>query len=106
MEKLKIGIIGAGYIGGVHAGILNRDERVRVVAIHDVDRQAGERLAAVCNAESSPSAEAVLETADAIFIATPNTKHTELALGGIAAGRHIFCEKPAITSGSRRSIRC
>jgi myo-inositol 2-dehydrogenase/D-chiro-inositol 1-dehydrogenase len=97
MEKLKIGIIGAGYIGGVHAGILNRDERVRVVAIHDVDRQASERLATVCNAESSLSAEAVFETADAVFITTPNTKHTELALGGIASGTHIFCEKPMAT---------
>lgn len=97
MEKLKIGIIGAGYIGGVHAAILNRDERVRVVAIHDTDQAASERLANVCHADPAPSPDAVFESADAVFITTPNTKHTELALAGIAAGRHIFCEKPMAT---------
>lgn len=97
MEKLKIGIIGAGYIGGVHSGILNRDDRVRVAAIYDSDQGAGARLAAVCNAENCASPDAILQTVDAVFITTPNTKHTELALAAIAAGRHVFCEKPMAT---------
>lgn len=98
MEKLKIGIIGAGYIGGVHAGILNRDDRVRVAAIYDADPAVGARLAAVCNAENCASPDAVLQTVDAVFVTTPNTKHTELALAAIAAGRHVFCEKPMATA--------
>ena len=36
MTKIKIGFLGAGYIAGVHAAILTRDERVKVAAIHDV----------------------------------------------------------------------
>ena len=36
MTKIKIGIIGAGYIAGVHASILGRDERVEIVSIYDV----------------------------------------------------------------------
>ena len=36
MDKIKIGIIGVGYIAGVHAAILSTDERVQVTAVHDV----------------------------------------------------------------------
>ena len=42
MNKIKIGIIGAGYIAGVHAGVLARDERVQITAVHDVVPTAAE----------------------------------------------------------------
>ena len=45
MEKIKIGIIGAGYIGGVHASVLARDERVQITAVHDVIPDCAELLA-------------------------------------------------------------
>ena len=50
MNKIKIGIIGAGYIAGVHAGVLSRDERVVVTAVHDVVPNAAEKLAGAHNA--------------------------------------------------------
>ena len=36
MAAIKIGIVGAGYIGGVHASILAHDDRVAVAAVHDI----------------------------------------------------------------------
>ena len=45
MTKIRIGIIGAGYIAGVHAGVLARDERVQITAVHDVVPTSAERLA-------------------------------------------------------------
>ena len=50
MAKLKVGIIGAGYIAGVHAGVLAGDERVQLAAIYDVAPAAAERLAGSHNA--------------------------------------------------------
>ena len=98
MAAIKIGIVGAGYIGGVHASILAHDDRVAVAAVHDIKSECAERLARSCNASVVSSAEQVIEQCDAIFITTPNTKHVDLALKAIDAGIHIFCEKPLATN--------
>jgi Predicted dehydrogenases and related proteins len=98
MSRLKIGIIGAGYIGSLHATALARDERVEVVAVHDAISDRAEMLARTIGATVYMSADELIEVSDAIYIATPNTEHTELALAGIRAGKHIFCEKPLATS--------
>ena len=95
MSKIKIGIIGAGYIGGVHAGILARDERVTITAIYDIDAARAEQLARSAGASNVPT---LLSECDAVYITTPNTKHTELAIQAIRAKKHVFCEKPMATS--------
>jgi myo-inositol 2-dehydrogenase / D-chiro-inositol 1-dehydrogenase len=98
MDKIKIGIIGAGYIGSVHASVLARDERVRVSAIYDIDGERAQNLSRTSGAIASPSAEELIASSDAIYITTPNTKHTELAITAAAAGKHVFCEKPMATN--------
>jgi myo-inositol 2-dehydrogenase / D-chiro-inositol 1-dehydrogenase len=98
MERIKVGIIGAGYIGGVHAGILGRDERVRIAAVSDPLADRAESLARAIGAENAHTAEDLIEAVDAVYITTPNTKHTALALAGLAANKHVFCEKPMATS--------
>jgi myo-inositol 2-dehydrogenase / D-chiro-inositol 1-dehydrogenase len=98
MTKLKVGIVGAGYIGGIHAGVLERDERVSIAAVHDVADYAAQRLSKTYGTSVAQSPEEVIERCDAIYIATPNTKHTALAVAAIRGGKHVFCEKPMATT--------
>ena len=103
--KIKVGIIGAGYIGGVHALILARDERVQLTAIHDVDRERAEKLARTNDAQAAATPTEVIERCDAVYITAPNTEHVELTLAALDAGKHVFCEKPlAINISDAQSV--
>ena len=98
MTKLKIGFLGAGYIAGVHASILARDGRVQISTVHDIVEHRAEQLARSVGAAVAQSVAEVLLTCDAIYVTTPNTQHTELAILAAKEGKHVFCEKPMATS--------
>jgi myo-inositol 2-dehydrogenase / D-chiro-inositol 1-dehydrogenase len=106
MAKIKIGFLGAGYIAGVHASILAGDERVQIAAVHDVVKKRARHLASTAGASLAHSTSEVLAMCDAIYITTPNTKHTELAILAAETGKHVFCEKPMATdlSDARRVL--
>ncbi|HEX3146151.1 MAG TPA: Gfo/Idh/MocA family oxidoreductase, partial [Pyrinomonadaceae bacterium] len=105
MTKIKIGFLGAGYIAGVHAAILVRDERVEITAIHDLQKPFAEQLARSTGAVVAHSVAEVLAMCDAVYVTTPNTKHTELAVIAAEERKHVFCEKPmATTLGDARRV--
>src|ERR1041384_3047087 len=98
MAKIRIGIMGAGYIAGVHASVLTRDERTQVTAVYDVDEQAAARLSATYDCTAVATTLELLERCDAVYITTPNTQHVSLAIASIETGKHVFCEKPLATN--------
>jgi myo-inositol 2-dehydrogenase/D-chiro-inositol 1-dehydrogenase len=78
--------------------LLVRDERVRLAAVYDAVNERAQALSRSTGAVVSASAEELIEKSDAVYITTPNTKHTELAMAAAAAGKHVFCEKPMATN--------
>jgi myo-inositol 2-dehydrogenase/D-chiro-inositol 1-dehydrogenase len=90
--------MGAGYIAGVHARVLARDERTQLTAVYDVDAQAADRLAVAHRATAVDTTLELLERCDAVYITTPNTQHVSLAIASIETGKHVFCEKPLATN--------
>lgn len=107
MSKIKIGFLGAGYIAGVHAAILARDERVQVASVHDVDRERAEQFARSTGADVAHSSSEALAGCDAAYITTHNSTHDELAIFAVEAGNHVFCEKPMATrlTDARRMLK-
>jgi myo-inositol 2-dehydrogenase / D-chiro-inositol 1-dehydrogenase len=96
---LKLGIIGAGYIGTVHAKNLMMDGRVQIVGVADVVTNKAEDLARLVGRRPFPSAEALLEAGvEAVYVCTPNTLHTEAVLAALKRNVHVFSEKPMATT--------
>jgi myo-inositol 2-dehydrogenase/D-chiro-inositol 1-dehydrogenase len=98
MNKIKIGIIGTGYMGGVHAKLFAKHEKTEVSALYDIIPERMEAVGRMTGGKCMENAEQVMEASDAIVITTPNTGHTKLAIAAANAGKHVLCEKPMATS--------
>ena len=94
MDKVRIGIVGTGYIGNVHGRIYSRDERAEVAALFDIVPERAERTAKTIGGKVCSSREELLAKCDAVLVCSPNKTHKEVALHAIGEGKHVFCEKP------------
>ncbi len=94
MSKVKIGIIGTGYIGNVHARIHSRDDRVEIAALYDIVPEKAEKTAKSVGGKVCRSQEELFENCDAVLVCAPNKTHTDIASDAVFAGKHVFCEKP------------
>lgn len=98
MKKVRIGIMGAGGIVAYgHLPALARLKEVEVAALCDVRRDRAQALADEYGIErvyARPQPVLADPGIDAVLIATPNAYHAPLALGALAQGKHVFCEKP------------
>lgn len=95
-ESIRSGIIGAGFIGGVHAYAV-RAAGGRLTCIADASVESGERAARRLGAErAAASAEELIaaDDVDVVHICTPNFTHAALAELAIANGKAVICEKP------------
>ena len=97
-KQIRIGIIGAGRIGKVHAEtIAFRLPEAEPVVIADVKVQAAQEVAARCGiARVANTAEEVIadRNVDAVLICSSTDTHADLVVAAAKAGKHIFCEKP------------
>ena len=99
---MKIGLLGCGRIGQVHAKSIAHLDGVEVSAVADAFAAPAETLAASTGAVVLGS-EALIQSADvdAVVIGTPTDTHYDLILQAAAAGKAIFCEKPVDMSADR-----
>lgn len=95
---ITIGIIGAGHMGNTHGAILQELKGVRVLGVVDKDRRRAQELAEFLQAKAYPDLPPLLaRKPDAVWVTTPNTLHTRAVLAALAAGAHVFSEKPMAT---------
>ncbi|MCY7413600.1 MAG: Gfo/Idh/MocA family oxidoreductase [Salinibacterium sp.] len=96
LAPLRVGVIGLG-IGAVHVAAFSGIPGVEVIALagKEPDRQheLGEQYG-VANLFEHWEDLVALDDVDVVSIATPNLLHHPIALAALAAGKHVFCEKP------------
>lgn len=97
---VRSGIIGAGFIGQVHARAVRSAGGV-LAAVADASGEPPDALAARTGAErGETSAEALIGSPDidVVHVCTPNHTHAGLVRAALAAGKHVICEKPLATT--------
>ena len=95
--RLRVGIVGCGYQGGIMAQTITRGNVLQVTACADPDQTAAGRVAAIAsNAAVYASVEDMLQHAevDAVIVATSHDVLYECSLAAIRAGKHVLAEKP------------
>ena len=99
---LKVGLLGAGRIGQVHAAVVAAHEGSKLAAISDVYAPAAEELAAKYHAQVRSSDEIIADDAiNAVLIATSTDTHSDLIEAATQAGKAVMCEKPVDLSLER-----
>ena len=92
---LKIGLLGAGRIGFVHAKAISTHPKSALVAVSDVRAQSAADLAREFGTEVRTSDEIIADPGiDAVLIATSTDTHSELIEAATKAGKAVLCEKP------------
>ncbi len=98
LNRLAVGIIGAGRIGKVHAETLAfRLPEAAPLAITDINRDAAEQVAAACGIPTVAASSAEIfadPRIEAVLICSSTDTHADLVIEAAKAGKHIFCEKP------------
>jgi predicted dehydrogenase len=102
MKRIRSGIIGTGFIGGVHAAAVRAAGGVvQVVASATVQEARDAAVAWNCEHTASSGRELIeRDDVDLVHICTPNSTHAELAHAAIAAGKAVICEKPLAVDAS------
>ncbi len=94
---VKIGLIGCGFMGGMHLSCYNAlREGVRVTAIADINEERTSGFSKKFDLEVYKSGEELIKNADvdAIDICLPTYLHTQHAVMAMEHGRDVFIEKP------------
>jgi myo-inositol 2-dehydrogenase/D-chiro-inositol 1-dehydrogenase len=96
---VKVGLIGSGWMGAFHAeSIARRVPGAILAAVADPNVESAEALARTLGtAKVTADAADILADPeiDAVVIASPARFHSSLITQAAAAGKHVFCEKPA-----------
>ncbi|MEB2500111.1 inositol 2-dehydrogenase [Burkholderia cenocepacia] len=99
---IRIGILGCGRIGQVHALGVKQIPSATLVAVADVDERAAGTCADRFGVDARTASE-ILDgkDIDAVVIATPSSTHFDLVHAAVVARKAIFCEKPIDLSSAR-----
>src|SRR5262245_9449266 len=93
-EKLKTAVIGVGHLGQAHARIYASLDQVELAAVCDINEANGRAIAERYGTRFVRDYLELLDTVEAVSVATPTINHHEITCACLAAGIHTLVEKP------------
>ena len=97
-KPIRVGVVGVGYLGSIHAQIYKRMPNVELVGVVDTHEQAAKAVAEKCGCEAWTRADALLDKVDAVSIVVPTALHLQVAQPFLENRIHMLLEKPVAPS--------
>ncbi len=93
---VRLGVIGCGRIGRVHADSIDVHPRAELAHVYDPFEDVAREVGARFGAEWGTDVDAVIEdpSIDAVVVASPTPTHVDLLTRAVRAGKAVLCEKP------------
>lgn len=96
-QLLKVGVVGAGVFGGYHAKQYANQPGSTLAAVFDIDMERAKALAGPLGAQPFDHLMRMIETVDAVSIASPAVTHAGPAMLALSMGKPVYVEKPLAT---------
>jgi len=94
MSKIRVGIIGVGYLGTQHARILSYLEEAELEAVADIDFQKALQIGNRHGVRYFQNYEEMIDDIDAAVVATDTSAHFSVSMRLLKQGKHVLVEKP------------
>jgi predicted dehydrogenase len=94
MDKVRIGIIGVGYLGTQHARILSYLEEAELKGVADIDFKKAVEIGNRHGVEYFENFEDMLDEIDAAIVSTPTSEHFSISMRLLNEGKSVLVEKP------------
>lgn len=92
----SVALVGAGRIGAIRAGVIQKSTDARLEVVADVDLGRAQAVARPAGAEAAVDWREAVARPDVeiVIVSTPTKFHAEIAVAALEAGKHVLCEKP------------
>ncbi len=94
MDKVRLGIIGVGYLGTQHARILSYLEEAELKGVADIDFKKAVEIGNRHGVQYFENYEDMLDEIDAAIVATPTSEHFSISMNLLSGGKSVLVEKP------------
>ncbi|MFA6507095.1 MAG: Gfo/Idh/MocA family oxidoreductase [Treponemataceae bacterium] len=96
-NPIRVGVIGAGFIGRVHLDQFRKQPDVRLVGVTDLDRSLADKAAASYGVERVfANGNELIDSSDVdvVVVGVPNQHHKDFAVRTLKKGKDLLLEKP------------
>lgn len=93
-ERIRVGVVGVGYLGQIHAKIYHSMENVDLVMLADTNLDVAQKLADQFDCEATDNYIEMVDKVDAVSIVVPTSLHFDVAQPFLEGGIATLVEKP------------
>jgi predicted dehydrogenase len=95
---LKIGVLGAGHLGKIHIKCIKMIPEFELVGFYDADEECAKAVSGEFGIKAFQSIDDLIDSVEVVDIVTPTVAHYDCASKALKKFRHVFIEKPIVTT--------